>query len=78
MQPGGLDIPSLLSTGTSLLAGLLGNDENFGKVLGSYIGLAVEGMYAVNYVFRRHQLTFIQLRLGLSGGGGAVNEKQTF
>lgn len=42
--PGGLDIPSLLSTGTSLIAGLLGGDENFGKVLGSYIGIAVEGL----------------------------------
>lgn len=42
--PGGLDIPSLLSTGTSLIAGLLGGDENFGKVLGSYVGLAVEGL----------------------------------
>lgn len=41
--PGGLDIPSLLSTGTSLLAGLLGGDENFGKVLGDYVGIAVEG-----------------------------------
>lgn len=38
------DIPSLLSTGTSLIAGLLGGDENFGKVLGSYIGIAVEGL----------------------------------
>ena len=42
-QPGGLDVPSLISTGTSLLAGLLGGDENFGKVLGNYLGLAVEG-----------------------------------
>lgn len=41
--PGGLDVPSLLSTGSSLIAGLLGGDENFGKVLGDYIGLAVEG-----------------------------------
>lgn len=42
--PGGLDVPSLLSTGTSLIAGLLGGDENFGKVLASYIGLAVDGL----------------------------------
>ncbi|KAG5683182.1 hypothetical protein PVAND_012478 [Polypedilum vanderplanki] len=42
--PGGLDIPSLISTGTSLISGLLGKDENFGKVLGSYIGIAVEGL----------------------------------
>ncbi|CAO1397416.1 unnamed protein product [Diamesa serratosioi] len=41
--PGGLDVPSLLSTGTSLIAGLLGGDENFGKVLGEYIGIGVEG-----------------------------------
>lgn len=41
--PGGLDIPLLISTGSSLIAGLLAGDENFGKVLGNYIGLAVEG-----------------------------------
>jgi hypothetical protein len=33
----------LISTGTSLLAGLLGGDENFGKVLATYLGIAVEG-----------------------------------
>jgi len=36
-------VPSLISTGTSLLAGLLGGDENFGKVLATYLGIAVEG-----------------------------------
>ncbi|CAO1406843.1 unnamed protein product [Diamesa hyperborea] len=41
--PGGLDVPALLSTGTSLIAGLLAGDENFGKVLGNYIGIGVEG-----------------------------------
>ncbi|XP_055615222.1 uncharacterized protein LOC129761522 [Toxorhynchites rutilus septentrionalis] len=41
--PNGLDVPGLLGTGTSLLAGLLGGDENFGKVLGNYVGIAVEG-----------------------------------
>ncbi|KAL7026628.1 hypothetical protein ACKWTF_005107 [Chironomus riparius] len=41
--PGGLDVPSLISTGTSLLAGLLGGDDNFGKVLATYLGIAVEG-----------------------------------
>ncbi|XP_053699359.1 uncharacterized protein LOC128746332 [Sabethes cyaneus] len=41
--PDGLDVPGLLGTGTGLLAGLLGGDENFGKVLGGYVGIAVEG-----------------------------------
>uniref|UniRef100_A0A182J262 Uncharacterized protein n=1 Tax=Anopheles atroparvus TaxID=41427 RepID=A0A182J262_ANOAO len=42
--PGGLDVPGLLGTGTALLAGLLGGDDNFGKVLGSYVGIAIEGL----------------------------------
>uniref|UniRef100_A0A182PWF3 Uncharacterized protein n=1 Tax=Anopheles epiroticus TaxID=199890 RepID=A0A182PWF3_9DIPT len=42
--PGGLDVPGLLGTGTSLIAGLLGGDDNFGKVLGSYVGIAIEGL----------------------------------
>ncbi|XP_058446340.1 uncharacterized protein LOC131427296 [Malaya genurostris] len=42
--PDGLDVPGLLGTGTGLIAGLLGGDENFGKVLGSYVGIAVEGL----------------------------------
>uniref|UniRef100_A0A182Q8R2 Uncharacterized protein n=1 Tax=Anopheles farauti TaxID=69004 RepID=A0A182Q8R2_9DIPT len=42
--PGGLDVPGLLGTGTSLIAGLLGGDDNFGKVLGSYVGVAIEGL----------------------------------
>lgn len=42
-KPGGLDIPSLLGTATGLIAGLLAGEENFGKVLGSYIGVAVDG-----------------------------------
>ncbi|XP_062544718.1 uncharacterized protein LOC134211645 isoform X1 [Armigeres subalbatus] len=41
--PDGLDVPGLLGTGASLLAGLLGGDQNFGKVLGSYVGIAIEG-----------------------------------
>nr|XP_029711071.1 uncharacterized protein LOC109427343 [Aedes albopictus] len=41
--PDGLDVPGLLGTGAGLLAGLLGGDENFGKVLGSYVGIAIEG-----------------------------------
>ncbi|XP_059616689.1 uncharacterized protein LOC132261756 [Phlebotomus argentipes] len=41
--PGGLDIPSLLSSGTSLLAGLLGGDDNFGKVLAGYVVTAIDG-----------------------------------
>ncbi|XP_039430525.1 uncharacterized protein LOC120413640 [Culex pipiens pallens] len=41
--PGGLDVPGLLGTGAGLLAGLLGGDENFGKVLGSYVGITIEG-----------------------------------
>lgn len=42
--PGGLDIPSLISTGTSLISGLLSGDDNFGTVLANYIGIAVEGL----------------------------------
>lgn len=37
-QPGGLDVPSVIGTGTALLASLLAGDENFGKVLGNYVG----------------------------------------
>ena len=44
MQPGGLDVPGLISTGTSLISGLLGGDENFGKVLGGYVGTAIDGL----------------------------------
>lgn len=43
-QPGGLDIESLIGTGTSLIAGLLGGDDNFGKVLGVYVGTALDGL----------------------------------
>lgn len=55
LGPDGLDIPSLLSTGTSLIAGLLSGDENFGKVVASYIGIAIEGITggggAVSFIF---------------------------
>lgn len=43
-KPNGLDIEMLLGTGTSLIAGLLGGDENFGKVLGGYVGTALDGL----------------------------------
>lgn len=43
-QPGGLDIESLISTATSLLAGLLSGDKNFGVVLGQYVGTAFDGL----------------------------------
>ncbi|XP_031625443.1 uncharacterized protein LOC116342091 [Contarinia nasturtii] len=43
LGPGGLDIPGLVSSGTALLASLLSGDENFGKVLGNIVGLAIEG-----------------------------------
>lgn len=33
-----------MSTATSLISGLLAGDENFGKVLGGYIGTAVDGL----------------------------------
>lgn len=33
-----------MSTGTSLIAGLLAGDDNFGKVLGGYIGVAIDGL----------------------------------
>lgn len=54
--PGGLDVPSLISSGTSLLAGLLGGDENFGKVLGSYIGLGIEGLSGGGGAVSRYSL----------------------
>lgn len=38
VQPGGLDVPSTIGSATALLAGLLAGDENFGKVLGNYVG----------------------------------------
>lgn len=37
-QPGGLDIPSVIGSGTALLSSLLAGEENFGKVLGNYVG----------------------------------------
>ncbi|XP_055842764.1 uncharacterized protein LOC129909716 [Episyrphus balteatus] len=42
--PGGLDIESLISTGTSLISGLLSGDKNFGTVLGEYVGTAFDGL----------------------------------
>ncbi|KAL7742861.1 hypothetical protein ACLKA6_016228 [Drosophila palustris] len=42
--PGGLDIESLISTATSLLAGLLSGNKNFGVVLGQYVGTAFDGL----------------------------------
>ncbi|XP_062141072.1 uncharacterized protein LOC133849180 [Drosophila sulfurigaster albostrigata] len=42
--PGGLDIESLISTSTSLLAGLLSGNKNFGVVLGQYVGTAFDGL----------------------------------
>lgn len=65
--PGGLDISSLLSTGTSLIAGLLGGDENFGKVLGSYIGIAVEGLSGGGGAVSRYNFNrFFQISCNLS------------
>ncbi|CRK91112.1 CLUMA_CG004800, isoform A [Clunio marinus] len=43
LGPEGLDIPSTLATASSLITGLLAGDENFGKVLASYIGTVVDG-----------------------------------
>lgn len=40
----GNSIKPFFLIGTSLIAGLLGGDDNFGAVLGSYIGIAVEGL----------------------------------
>uniref|UniRef100_A0A336M8C5 CSON013442 protein n=1 Tax=Culicoides sonorensis TaxID=179676 RepID=A0A336M8C5_CULSO len=42
--PDGLDIESLISTGTGLIGGLLGADENVGKVFSNYLGAALEGL----------------------------------
>lgn len=74
MQPGGLDVPSLLSTGTSLIAGLLGGDENFGKVLGSYIGIAVDGLSggggAVNIIYK-FRVWLHHVRILLKDNNGA-------
>ncbi|XP_013103264.2 uncharacterized protein LOC106084245 [Stomoxys calcitrans] len=42
--PGGLDIESLLSSATSLIAGLLAGNRNFGTVLGIYVGTALDGL----------------------------------
>lgn len=44
LQPGGLDIDSLISTATSLISGLLAGDKNFGTVLGQYVGTAFDGL----------------------------------
>lgn len=44
LGPGGLDIPSVLSTGSSLISGLLSGGENFGKVVASYLGIFLEGL----------------------------------
>ncbi|KAH8274684.1 hypothetical protein KR018_005101 [Drosophila ironensis] len=43
-QPGGLDVEGLIKTSTSLIAGLLAGDKNFGLVLGQYVGTALEGL----------------------------------
>lgn len=37
-QPNGIDVPSVIGSATSVLASLLAGDENFGKVLGNYVG----------------------------------------
>lgn len=42
LQPNGIDFPSTISTGSSLVAGLLAGDQNFGKVLGDYAGKQLE------------------------------------
>lgn len=43
LGPNGLDIPSVLGGGASLLNGLLSGGENFGKVVASYLGILIEG-----------------------------------
>lgn len=37
-QPGGIDLQGIVGTGATLLASLIGGDENFGKVLANIIG----------------------------------------
>ena len=44
LQPGGLDIETLISSATSLISGLLAGDKNFGTVLGIYVGTALDGL----------------------------------
>ncbi|XP_070132635.1 uncharacterized protein [Drosophila bipectinata] len=42
--PGGLDVEGLIKTSTSLIAGLLAGNKNFGLVLGQYVGTALDGL----------------------------------
>lgn len=37
-----MDVPSLITTGFSLLAGLLSGEDNFGKVLGTYAVVSID------------------------------------
>lgn len=70
LQPGGLDINSVIGSATSLLASLLAGDENFGKILGMYLGeWVMNATTSANNLF-----CFSGTGLdGFSGGGGAVN-----
>lgn len=56
-----MDVPSVISTSTALLAGLLAGEDNFGKVLGTYGALAIDsfsgGGGAVNFVMRHGLMT---------------------
>lgn len=69
-QPGGLDIPSVIGSGTALLSSLLAGEENFGKVLGNYVGkwlkLSIEIISLTFYLIIGTAID------GFSGGGGAV------
>lgn len=69
----------MLSSGTSLLAGLLSGDDNFGKVLANYIGISVEGLSggggavsSFNFldlsIFKFHQKLKIQENNGIFFG----------
>lgn len=37
-QPNGIDVPSVIGSASSVITSLLAGDENFGKVLGNYVG----------------------------------------
>lgn len=56
-----MDVPSIIATGTGLLAGLLAGDDNFGKVLGTYGVVTIDGFSggggAVNFVMRHGLMT---------------------
>lgn len=39
LQPNGIDVGASIGSATALLSSLLAGDENFGRVLGNFVGL---------------------------------------